>query len=81
MERLYRKERRPLVAAFLDDHPVCAKCCQARAVDVHELKSRARGGSITDRANLAALCRRCHEWITTHPAEAEGQGWLVRSWQ
>lgn len=48
---------------------------------MHEVKSRARGGSILDEDNLACLCRTCHEWVTTHPAEALKEGWLVESWR
>jgi 5-methylcytosine-specific restriction protein A len=78
--RLYRDERVPLVRAMLDARPVCERCHAAPSTDVHEVKSRARGGSITDPDNLAALCRPCHTWITTHPADATAQGWLRASW-
>lgn len=44
--------------------------CPNEAVDPHEIKSRARGGSITDPANIALLCRPCHRWVTEHPLEA-----------
>jgi hypothetical protein len=47
---------------------------------VHELKSRARGGSILDEDNLAALCRECHDFVTQHPAQALEEGWARSSW-
>jgi 5-methylcytosine-specific restriction endonuclease McrA len=47
----------------------CERCQQPRPVDTHELLSRARGGSITDPANLALLCRRCHDAVTFHHHE------------
>jgi len=78
--QLYKNERIPLVIAILEGRPVCERCTQARSTDVHELKSRARGGSITDIENLVALCRPCHSWITTHPKEATAEGWLKNSW-
>ena len=68
------------MALLLADNPLCQRCHAAIATDVHELRSRARGGSITDLDNLALLCRPCHSWVTTHPAQATEQGWLLPSW-
>ena len=78
-EALYR-ERRPLVAALLAERPICERCGMNPSVDVHEIVSRARGGSIVDRANLACLCRGCHTFITEHPALAEREGFSAPSW-
>lgn len=80
-EQLYAKERRPLVEALLLERPNCERCKSARSQDIHEIKSRARGGSITDIDNLAALCRNCHNWVTTNPKAAHEQGWLKHSWE
>jgi 5-methylcytosine-specific restriction endonuclease McrA len=79
-QALYANARIPLVKELLKDNPTCAKCHARYAVDVHELKSRARGGSITDRDNLVVLCRPCHTWITQNPKEAVEQGWSKNSW-
>jgi 5-methylcytosine-specific restriction endonuclease McrA len=79
--RTYRTERIPLVIAMLEAHPMCQRCTQCRSSEVHEIKSRARGGSITDPDNVAALCHECHAWITTHPAAAHAEGWLKHSWE
>lgn len=81
MEKLYRTKRRNLVRKLLLERPICQRCLSDRSQDVHELKSRARGGSITDVENLVTLCRACHNWVTTHPAEATAQGWLKHSWE
>lgn len=78
--KVYREQRIPLVIELLQDSPLCERCLKATATDVHELKSRARGGSILDRDNLAVLCRPCHSWVTTHPKEATDEGWLRPSW-
>lgn len=55
--------------------------CTFHATDVHEIKSRARGGNIVaidgDLSNFLSLCRSCHSWITTHPAFAEKFGFSV----
>ena len=53
--------------------------CQNTATDWHERLSRARGGSITDTNNRVWLCRRCHEFVTTHPAWSEQNGWSLRA--
>lgn len=60
-----------------------ARCamCNARADDLHEVLSRARGGSITDPENIRPLCRPCHTYITEHPAWAEANGWSKNSWE
>jgi hypothetical protein len=54
--------------------------CTNHATDVHELKSRARGGSILDSTNCISLCRSCHSFITTHPAWALANGFALASW-
>lgn len=79
MQRIYVGRRR-LVAEVLEERPVCERCDRARSTVVHEIKSRARGGSILDKANCAALCDDCHLWVTTHPALAEFEGWSSPSW-
>ena len=80
MEAKYR-ERRSLVAQMLDEKPVCERCDQARSTDIHEVVSRARGGSILDPANLVALCRPCHSFLTQNPLVAHAEGWSKHSWE
>lgn len=46
--------------------------------DLHEVLSRARGGDVRDWGNIILVCRPCHNWITTHPAQSEELG-LSRS--
>lgn len=74
-------ERRKLVVEILKQHPQCQRCATKKSTDVHEVKSRARGGSILDRDNCVAVCRPCHSWITTHPRKAHEEGWLKMSWE
>lgn len=71
----YRETRAPLVARLLADNPICQRCHKAYATDVHEIQSRARGGSLEDLDNLALLCRPCHTWVTDNPAGATAEGW------
>lgn len=80
MEATYRK-RRELVKRMLMDFPACERCDAARSTDVHEVVSRARGGSILDPNNLVALCRACHTFITENPEIAHDQGWSKHSWE
>jgi 5-methylcytosine-specific restriction endonuclease McrA len=80
-QKLYDDLRKPLVIELLSLYPNCQRCKTNPSQDVHEIKTRARGGSITDKNNLAVLCRPCHNWVTTHPKEAREQGWLKNSWE
>ena len=48
--------------------------------DIHELINRSQGGSITQHNNLLAVCRPCHNRITTNPKEAERLGLHLESW-
>lgn len=62
---------RPIVGQLVgkDQDRVLAalRGCTWQASEVHELLSRARGGSITEDANCCALCHTCHAWVTTEP--------------
>lgn len=80
MTKKYRQERIPLVIAMLAEIALCQRCGKRRPDDIHEVKPRGRGGSITDPDNLVAVCRNCHEWITRNPAQAHTEGWLKHSW-
>ncbi len=77
MEALYRI-RRPVVKAYMEEHPVCERCLMARSTDPHEPLTRARGGSIVDPENIVALCRKCHSEVHASPAQSLKEGWLKR---
>jgi hypothetical protein len=74
-ENRERAQLRPLVVGG----PCAARLhgCTGIATDLHEVLSRARGGSITDLSNIRGLCRPCHTYITEHPAWALAEGWLL----
>lgn len=80
MEAKYR-QRRPLVMQMLDEHPICQRCHSNPSQDVHEVVSRARGGSILDPSNLVCLCRSCHTFITINPLIAEAEGLSKHAWE
>lgn len=81
-----RRERSAIIRVLFPEGTRCARpgCCRY-ADDVHEPLTRARGGSITDPANMIPLCRECHDEITFRPEKSE-LGWayelglLVHSW-
>lgn len=74
--------RRKVVYATFGDAPTCTVLwCNRLADDCHEPLTRARGGSITDPANMAPLCRPHHDEITDEqPDWAYDLGLLVHSW-
>ena len=75
--------RRAFVQEVLEKQPGCEARlggCTHRATEVHEILTRARGGSILDRANVVALCHACHSFITVNPTWAFQNGWMLSSW-
>lgn len=71
----------PLRAAFrlsvLTARPVCEAGlpgCTGRAVDVHEKCRRSQGADLLNADEVLAVCRRCHDWIGDHPAQAVALG-------
>lgn len=86
-------ERRRLVAKMLSERPYCEACpvfakhdglvtfVRRGSIDVHELKRRSQGGSITDESNCIAVCRECHRRIGNHPALAFELGLAKHGWE
>lgn len=74
--------RRKVAHATFGRNPQCvAPGCTEEAWDCHEPLTRARGGSITDPANMAPLCRPHHDEITfEEPEWAYECGLLKHSW-
>jgi len=75
------REAKPIRDAYRLAHPLCEMdgCTSRFNLDLHEIVSRARGGSLTDPENLAVLCRPHHDWVTTNPKAATAAGWLRRA--
>lgn len=71
-------QRRKLIKAM--GTPLCVRCGRL-ADDLHEIKTRARGGSISDPANTVPICRPCHRFITDNPAQGHAEGLLKHSWE
>lgn len=91
MEEQYEL-RRPLVRRLLEERPWCEACpifaahdekvtyVRQRSVDIHEVLTRGRGGSILEEDNLLAVCRPCHRRIGNYPALANELGLTRASW-
>ena len=80
---ILNRQRAKFVKKVLAEVPYCEARldgCTHRSTDVHEILTRARGGSIIDRKNVAALCRRCHGFITVNPEWSQANGWMLSSW-
>ena len=81
-EKLNRERRKLVEPFFAENQPCEARFhgCGGLAVDPHEIKTRARGGSIVDLGNIAFLCRYCHDLITGESNWSVRHGWVVSSW-
>lgn len=55
--------------------------CTGRWQHGHEILSRARGGSITDEANILLACDGCNGWVADNPFEASVLGLSKWSWE
>lgn len=75
---------RPIVSGLdgIDQDRVVAalRGCTWRSTEVHEMLSRARGGSIVDDSLACALCHTCHRWVTTEPRLATMAGLQRSRW-
>lgn len=58
---------------------LCERCGEwvGDAFDPHHRIKRSQGGTDTLDV-LAALCRRCHDDVEAHPAQAVADGWTVQ---
>lgn len=84
-QRLNRIRRQLLDPLIAEGAPceVNLEGCGRRATDGHEVKTRARGGSIVDPRGITLVCRPCHIQITRNSGKsgwAVRHGWVVASW-
>jgi hypothetical protein len=78
---LIRQGHRVVLARkVLQARPRCERCLDAPSEHVHEIRSRARGGSALDVENMVALCLACHQWVHAHPKQAADAGLSKWSW-
>lgn len=79
VERILRERQWCEAHPVLRDLALVAGPLRAESVDVHELVRRSQGSPIVPSQGLTddrvlALCRPCHDWVTTHPREAVSLG-------
>ena len=76
------RERRAMARQrFPEMNPCCiVPWCTRMADDLHEILTRARGGSITDEENTVPVCRQHNEELTLEPAWGYDLGLLKHSW-
>ena len=73
--------RRKVVKTILAIQPVCvAPNCGNPSQDVHERKTRGRGGSPVNPFNTIGLCRPCHFEVTGEASWAYPAGLLLHGW-
>ncbi len=86
-------DRRKIVSDMLNEYQSCEACIifsvydgksgivrVNKTVDVHEIINRSQNGSILDKKNLLAICRKCHRRVTDNPKQAELVGLHLESW-
>jgi len=60
----------------------CRADCGRPASEVHELGRGAyRLSCWLDPELCIGLCRQCHQWVTEHPAAAQGRGLALPGWR
>ncbi len=72
LDREYSKSRK----LFLKEHPMCeakVKGCKKVAEEIHHKRGKI-GDNYLNIGTWIAVCRTCHTWIETHPAEAKEKG-------
>lgn len=81
--KVYCEQRVPLVKAVLTEHPICeVPWCTEPSTDPHEVLRRSQGGSITDRANVRAVCNPHNELFAgLAPQWAYDLGFVRKRWQ
>jgi hypothetical protein len=80
--RAENRERKAMAKRrFPGMEPPCyVPWCTRPADDLHEILTRARGGSITDEENTVPVCRQHNEELTLEPAWGYELGLLKHSW-
>lgn len=79
--RAENRERKANAIEAFGEMPRCARPGCPRLADApHEIKTRSRGGSITDMSNCVPLCNPCNGEIGSEAAWAYELGLLKHSW-
>jgi HNH endonuclease len=75
-----KEQREAYRTATTRDRNTCQRCLRnCGPIQRDHRKNRSQGGQ-TVVENLQLLGRKCHEWKTGHPTDANAEGWGVPSW-
>lgn len=81
-QRVNRLRRKVIARLAVDGPTICpVPWCTSIADSPHEPLTRARGGSITDAANIVLVCHPHNEELTLEPAWGYALGLLKHSWE
>ena len=64
---------------YLQQYPLCCASlpgCTKQSTDIHHKKGR--GKYHNDPTTWLSVCRSCHDWIETHPIEAQELGFSTK---
>ena len=64
---------------YLQQYPLCQASlpgCTKQSTDIHHKKGR--GKYHNDPTTWLSVCRSCHDWIETHPIEAQELGFSIK---
>ena len=68
--RVYNKLKRELFKKY----PKCQRCKKAPSKDCHH--AYGRGPNFLNPKTWFAVCRKCHDWIGEHKADAREEGFI-----
>ena len=75
LDTVYSKLRKH----YLQQYPLCQASlpgCTKQSTDIHHKKGR--GKYHNDPTTWLSVCRSCHDWIETHPIEAQELGFSIK---
>lgn len=75
LDTVYSKLRKH----YLQQYPLCCASlpgCTKHSTDIHHKKGR--GKYHNDPTTWLSVCRTCHDWIETHPIEAQELGFSIK---
>ncbi len=70
------KEYTQVRNTYLAIHPICQRCKESKATDIHHKAGRV-GKWLCLTEYFAALCRSCHNAVHENGVEARKQGWII----